>query len=143
MRTPLLIAALVIVVGAIGFVIWSGQASRPVADEAARAAFVEELHGLKGQPVPQEMQDRARKLGADPEAARKELAAAGYNLDPNAPQIWGQAVSKPVKEADARGQKYGAMRIPVLIGGFGIALLLVALANRPQATTGKQARVRS
>ncbi|HZP80405.1 MAG TPA: hypothetical protein VFB21_02085 [Chthonomonadaceae bacterium] len=142
MRTPLLIAAIVIAVGSIGFVIWSGQASRPVADEAARTAFVEELHSLRGQPVPPEMQDRARKLGADPETARRELAAAGYTLDPNAPQVWGQAVSKPVKEADERGQKYGAMRIPVLIGGFGLALLLVALANRPQAATGKQARAR-
>lgn len=143
MRTPLLIAALVIALSAIGFVIWAGQASRPVADQGARDTFVEELVGLRGQPVPQEMQDRARKLGADPEAARKELAAAGYNLDPNAPQVWGQAVSKPVKEADARSQKYGPMRIPVLIGGFGIALLLVALANRPQAETGKRTRAHS
>lgn len=136
MRKLFLVPALAVAIGAYFFWIWAGQSPPEVAPESQREALANEVRHLKhNEAVPAEWQERARKLGADPEKARRLLQAGGQKLEnPDSAYVWVEALNITVREAEEARNRldfYRQWRIPVCIAGGAVTLLLVALAFTP------------
>lgn len=114
----LFLPAIALVVGAIIFWIWVDKllVYEPK-DTPERFALFQELRKLrKGDPIPESWIASAKKLGADPQQARKELDMAGQK-DADERLVWERALDKPVREAVEKQNLYmyyRERRLPIL-----------------------------
>jgi hypothetical protein len=137
MRTLLLLPALLILLVAGAFCIWVSRQPfpGPPADMAERSELMFKIGHLSAvKAVPADLQQQAKALGADPERAREQMAAAGRRIDDrNSPELWLAALGAPLGEAQQASQRlelYRNWRYPVATAGAAVALLLFVLASQ-------------
>jgi hypothetical protein len=139
-RKLLLLLALLVLLAAGTFCGWvSRQPSPgPPADMAQRSELMFKIGHLgPGKAVPSDLQQQARALGADPDRAQAQMAAAGRRIeDRSSPELWLAALGGPLGEAQKESQRvelFRNWRFPVVTAAGAVALLLFVLAFQREA----------